>query len=205
MKTLLLVPFALSALFAVSPVLHAADSPAEVGKPAPNFSLPGGDGKTHDLASAKGKTVVLEWTNPECPFVKKYYEKGDMQKLQKDALAKGVVWYRINSGAPGKQGALTAEQVAAYDKGHEVAATASLIDSDGKVGRAYGAKTTPQMFVINPEGMLVYAGAIDDKPTPKQADIAASKNYVTQALDELAAGKPVSHPTSKSYGCGVKY
>jgi len=202
MKILLLVPFALSALF-MAPALRAAE--AEVGKPAPNFTLPGGDGKMHELAASKGKIVVLEWTNPDCPFVKKFYEKGDMPKLQKDALSKGVVWYRINSGKPGKQGHQTAQQIAAYDKSHNVAATASLIDADSKVALAYGAKTTPHMYVINAEGVLVYAGGIDDKPSPKQEDIAGAKNYVTQALEEIAAGKPVSHPTSKSYGCGVKY
>ena len=202
MKTLLLLPFAFSALFAFSPSLHAE---AEAGKPAPNFTLPAGDGKSYELAASKGKIVVLEWTNPECPFVKKFYEKGDMPKLQKDALAKGVVWYRINSGATGKQGSQSAEQIAAYDKSHDVAATASLLDADGKVGRAYGAKTTPQMVVINAEGTVVYNGAIDSKNTPKQTDIAGATNYVTQALGELAAGKPVSVSTSKPYGCGVKY
>lgn len=201
MKTLLLAPFALSALLAV-PALHAE---AEVGKPAPDFTLKAGDGKTYDLAASKGKTIVLEWTNPQCPFVKKYYQQGDMQKLQKDATAKGVVWYRINSGAPGKPGSLSAEQVAAYDKKYEVAATASLLDPEGKVGRAYGAKTTPHLFVINPKGNVVYAGAIDSKPSTDHADIATARHYVTEALEAVAADKPVAVPTSKPYGCSVKY
>jgi peroxiredoxin len=203
MKTLLLLPFAFSALFAVTPSLRA--EAAEVGKPAPNFTLPAGDGKSYELAASKGKIVVLEWTNPTCPFVKKFYEKGDMPKLQKDALEKGVVWYRINSSASGKEGNQSAEQIAAYDKSHGVNATASLLDTDGKVGRAYGAKTTPQMVIIDKDGTVVYNGAIDNKKSPKQSDIAGATNYVTQALGELAAGKKVSVPESTPYGCGVKY
>lgn len=199
MKTLLLAPFAF-ALFAAVP-LHAS----EIGKPAPDFSLTGGDGKTHSLADAKGKVVVLEWTNPECPYVVKHYSKGDMQKLQKEAAEKGVVWYRINSGAPGENGSQTAEEIAAYDKEHEVAAAASLLDPKGSVGRSYKAKTTPQMVVINAEGVLVYNGGIDNKRSTKQEDIASSTNYVKQALDEVLAGKAVSQPETQPYGCGVKY
>ncbi len=199
MKKLLLAPFAF-ALFAAVP-LHAAD----IGKPAPDFSLSAGDGKTYSLSDAKGKVVVLEWTNPECPYVVKHYEKGDMQKLQKEATEKGVIWYRVNSGAPGQNGSQTAEEIAAYDKEHNVAATASLLDPKGTAGRSYKAKTTPHMYVINAEGVLVYAGGIDDKRSTKQEDIATSKNYVKQALDEVLADKAVSQPESQPYGCGVKY
>lgn len=178
---------------------------ASVGKPAPDFSLTGGDGKTHSLTEYKGKIVVLEWTNPGCPFVKRWYNTGSMQKLQKEATAQGVVWLRINSGAPGKQGQQSVAEIAAYDRETNVGATASLLDPEGKVGRAYGARTTPDMFVIDSAGTLVYAGGIDNKPSVDPAVLPAAKNYVTDALDEVRAGKPVSVPTAPSYGCSVKY
>jgi len=195
--------FALSAAFTLS--ARAAEARAEVGKPAPAFTLPGSDGKDHSLADSKGKVVVLEWTNPECPYVVKFYKPGEMQKLQKEITGKDVVWYRINSNAPGKQGSQTPEQLAAYDKSHNVAATASLADPESKVAREYGAKTTPHIFVINAEGTLVYAGGIDDKPTAKSGDIATAHNYLKAAVEETLAGKPVTTSVSKPYGCGVKY
>ncbi len=206
MKTSLLafLPVAFSALVLASAPVSAKES-AEVGKPAPDFELPGADGKTHKLSDNKGKVVVLEWTNPECPFVKKFYNVGAMQKLQTEVTGKGVVWYRINSNAPGKQGSQNPEQLKAYDEAQKVTATGSLSDLDSKVARLYGAKTTPQIAVINAEGTLVYNGAIDDKPTPKSDDIEGAKNYLTAAVEETLAGKAVSTPTSKPYGCGVKY
>ena len=178
---------------------------ATVGQQAPNFTLQGGDGKPHSLADYRGKFVVLEWTNPQCPFVHKFYDSGTMQKLQKEETAKGVVWLRINSGAPGKEGFQTAADIAAYEKENHVASTESLLDPEGKVGHIFGARTTPTMFVIDPKGVLIYAGGIDDKPSPNSADIATAKNYVTTALDEAMAGKPVSTPTARPYGCSVKY
>lgn len=178
---------------------------ATIGQPAPNFTLEGNDGKQHSLADYKGKFVVLEWTNPLCPFVHKFYDSGAMQNLQKEETAKGVVWLRINSSAAGHEGAQTVSDLASYVESNHVAATASLIDPNGKVGHLYGARTTPQMFVINAEGKLVYAGGIDDKPSPDAADIPKAKNYVTAALDETMAGKPVSTPTARPYGCSVKY
>lgn len=210
MKKLLILPAAL-ALAVAAPFTtfakddHSGHAHAEIGKPAPAFTLEGADGKTHSLADAKGKIVVLEWTNPGCPFVQKYYEPGEMQKLQKAAVEKGIVWYRVNSSAPGRDGAQTAKQTAAYEKSNNVAATASLIDPTGEVGHAYNALSTPHLYVIAADGTLAYSGAIDNMPTPNSADIAKAKNYVTQALAEIEAGKPVSEPSTKSYGCSVKY
>ena len=199
MKSLLL---ALSSLVATT--LFAADSPA-VGAAAPDFSLPDASGKTHSLSEYKGKYVVLEWFNPECPFVKKHYGSGNMQKLQGEYTGKGVVWLTIDSNAPGTEGNLTpdeAQKVANSWKTHE---TALLLDPDGKVGRAYGAKNTPNMVIINPDGKIVYHGAIDSKATPNPADIPSSTNYVKAALDQSLAGKSVSTPQTKPYGCSVKY
>jgi peroxiredoxin len=182
-----------------------ADSSAQVGHPAPDFSLKGADGKMHSLSAYKGKYVVLEWTNPNCPFVKKFYGSGTMQKLQKEESAKGVAWLRINSGAPGHDGSQTVAELAAYVKENHVAATQSLLDPTGKVGRMYGARNTPQMFVIDAKGTLIYAGGIDNKPSTDPADIASATNYVTEALDESMAGKPVTVANAPPYGCSVKY
>ncbi|MCX6969849.1 MAG: thioredoxin family protein [Verrucomicrobia bacterium] len=178
---------------------------AEVGEPAQNFTLKSAAGKEVSLSDFKGKVVVLEWTNPGCPFVKKHYGSGNMQKLQKDATAKGVVWLSICSSAPGKQGNMSAGDAAKASAENGSAATAYLLDEDGKVGQLYGAKRTPEMYVINKDGTLVYHGAIDDKKTPDPADIAGAKNYVAAALDDVLAGKPVSTPQTEAYGCSVKY
>lgn len=182
---------------------HAAS--ATLGQKVPNFTLTGADGKSHSLADYKGKFVVLEWTNPECPFVHKFYDSGTMQNLQKEETGKGVVWLRINSGAPGHEGTQTPAQAAAYDKDEHVNATETLLDPTGKVGHEFGATNTPQMFVINQKGMLVYAGGIDNKPSTDASDIATAKNYVTAALDEAMAGKPVETASARPYGCSVKY
>ncbi len=157
------------------------------------------------LSSYKGKYVVLEWMNPECPFIRKHYGTGNMQALQKEAVQKGAVWFSVDSSAAGKQGHLTAEQARVFQQEENNAATAILLDSDGAVGRLYGAKTTPHMFVINPAGVLIYAGAIDDKPSADPDDVKTAVNYVRQALNEAMAGKPVSVAQTKSYGCSVKY
>jgi peroxiredoxin len=177
----------------------------EIGKPAPDFSLPGTDGKTYTLSSYKGKYVVLEWTNFDCPFVHKQYDSGNMQRLQETYTAKGVVWLRICSSAEGKQGHYAADAVAERIAKEKSKATAYLFDESGKAGRAYGAKTTPHMFVIDPQGTLIYAGAIDDKPSTKQEDVKTATNYVAAALDAAMAGKPVEVKTSTPYGCSVKY
>ena len=184
---------------------NIALAPATVGQPAPNFTLQGSDGKPHALADFKGKFVVLEWTNPQCPFVQKFYDSGTMQALQKEETAQGVVWLRINSSAEGNQAYQSVSDLASYEKEHHVAATASLIDPEGKVGHTYGARTTPHMFVIDPKGVLIYAGGIDDTPSADPATIATAKNYVTAALDEARAGKPVTTPTAQPYGCHVAY
>ena len=186
-----------------STLLKAEES--AVGQPAPDFSLPDTHGQTNTLASFKGKFVVLEWTNYQCPFVKKHYGTGRMQMLQKLYTDKGVIWLSINSSAPGKEGNFAPEKWNEMIAEKGTAATAVLLDPDGKVGRLYGAKSTPHMFVINPEGVLIYRGAIDDKPTFDPADIQTARNYVQMALDAAMAGKPVETPSTQSYGCGVKY
>jgi peroxiredoxin len=188
------------AFLAVTAALRAAP---EIGQSAPNFTLKDSDGKSVSLADFKGKTVVLEWFNEGCPFVKKHYGSGSMQKTQKQATDDGVVWLSIVSSAPGKQGYLTPE--AAVAKKKEINATALLLDPDGAVGHLYEARTTPDMFVINGEGTLVYKGAIDDQPNPDPATLEGAKNYVVAALADVKAGKPVTTAETKSYGCSVKY
>ncbi len=184
---------------------RASADEATLGQPVPDFSLQGADGKTHALSDYKGKFVVLEWTNPKCPFVHKFYDSGTMQKLQGEETGKGVVWLRVNSSAPGHEGAQTPAEAAAYEKSHHVASTETLLDPTGKVGHEFHATNTPQMFVINKEGKLIYAGGIDDKASPDPADIATAKNYVTAALDEAMAGQAVTVSSAPPYGCSVKY
>jgi peroxiredoxin len=184
--------------------LLALDSPP-VGTAAPDFSLTDAKGKTHSLSQYKGKYVVLEWFNPECPFVKKHYGGGNMQKLQEEYTGKGVVWLTIDSNAPGSEGNLTPEQAEKVTAAWKTHQTALLLDPEGKAGRAYGAKNTPNMVVINPEGKIAYEGAIDSKATPNPSDIPSSTNYVKVALDESLAGKPVTTANTKPYGCSVKY
>jgi peroxiredoxin len=188
----------------VTSTLLAIDSPP-VGSPAPDFSLTDAKGKTHSLNEYKGKYVVLEWFNPECPFVKKHYGSGNMQKLQEEYTGKGVVWLSIDSSAPGSEGNLTGEQAEKVTSSWKTHQTAFLLDPEGKAGRAFGAKNTPHMFVINPEGKVIYEGAIDSKRSPNPADIPSATNYVKAALDESLAGKPVSTASTQPYGCSVKY
>ena len=201
MKTKLLV----TTIIAVAAgALYAADVPP-VGSAAPEFSSPDANGKTQSLSQYKGKYVVLEWFNPECPFVKKHYGGGNMQKLQEDYTSKGVVWLTIDSNAPGTEGSLTADQAQKVMNSWKTKMTALLIDPESKVAKLYGAKNTPHMVVINPEGKIVYEGAIDSKASPNPADIPSSTNYVKAALDESLSGKPVSNAQTKPYGCSVKY
>jgi len=199
MKTVLLAFISLTAT-----TLMAADSPP-VGATAPDFNLSDAGGKTHSLTEYKGKYVVLEWFNPECPFVKKHYGSGNMQKLQNEYTGKGVVWLSIDSNAPGLEGNLTPEQAQKVMKDWNTKQTALLLDPEGKAGRAYNARNTPHMFIINPEGKIVYEGAIDSKATPNPADIPSSTNYVKAALDESMGGKSVSNSNTRPYGCSVKY
>lgn len=178
---------------------------AKVGDPAPDFTGTASDGKSYHLADLRGKYVVLEWHNQGCPFVKKHYGSGNMQQLQKEWTAKGVTWFTILSSAPGKEGNITAAKENAYLKEKKATPTAAILDADGKIGMLYGAKTTPHMFVIDPKGTLIYNGAIDDKATADPTDIPGAKNYVSAALTESMAGKPVKDASTRPYGCSVKY
>ena len=177
----------------------------QVGKAAPNFRAGDVNGRPVSLSDFRGRTVVLEWNNPECPTVRKHYESGNMQKTQAAAAAQGVVWLTINSSAQGNQGHMTPAEAKAFAAGQPSRRTAYLLDPKGVVGRAYGAKATPHMYIVNPAGILVYNGGIDDRPTQDKADIAGARNHVLAALAELKAGKPVSVPVSRAYGCSVKY
>jgi peroxiredoxin len=177
----------------------------KTGQPAPAFTATDNQGKVHKLSDYKGTFVVLEWHNQGCPYVQKQYKSGNMQKLQKEWTAKGVVWLTVISSAPGKQGYVTPEESRAYVTEMNATPTAVLLDPDGVVGMLYSAKTTPHMFIIDPKGVLIYDGAIDDKPTTDLADVATATNYVSAALGEAMAGKPVTTPVSRPYGCSVKY
>jgi peroxiredoxin len=178
---------------------------AKVGEPAPAFTLVDSTGQTRSLADYAGKTVVLEWTNHDCPFTKKHYESDNMQAQQRNATAGGIVWLTINSSAPGNQGHVDGKAAERVRAEVRAAQTAYLLDPAGTVGRAYGAKTTPHMYVIDPKGALRYAGAIDSIPSPDANDVGKATQYVPQALAELAASKPVTVATTRPYGCSVKY
>ncbi|NDC79803.1 MAG: thioredoxin family protein [Verrucomicrobia bacterium] len=199
MKHLLLIPVVSLAW------IHSALSVVEPGDPAPDFSLKDSRDNPQKLSSYAGKFVVLEWMNPECPFVKKHYGSGNMQKLQKQYTGKGVVWFSIISSAPGKQGYCTGPQAEANRKDQKADPTAVLLDPSGEIGQKYGAKTTPHIFIINPEGKVIYAGAIDSIRSTNPADCSKADNYVRETLDAALAGKPVPHPETKPYGCSIKY
>jgi peroxiredoxin len=176
------------------------------GQPVPDFTLTDTNGKTHTLSEHKGKFVVLEWFNPDCPFVKKHYEdSGNLPSLQAKYTAKDVVWLSINSSAEGKEGSYSPADTNKWAEANKAKPTALLLDGDGKVGKLYGAKATPHMYVINPAGELIYQGAIDSKASVDTEDIASSANYVQEALDAAMAGKPVQTASTKAYGCSVKY
>jgi hypothetical protein len=189
------------ALACAGPVL----AKAVVGEPAPDFTLTDSNGKSESLSQFKGKTVVLEWNNPDCPFVGKHYKSGNMQKQQADATAAGIVWLTINSSATGKQGDLDGAGANAYVVKVGAKQTAYLLDPQGVAGHAYGARTTPHMYVIDPQGILRYMGGIDSIKSTDVDDIGKATQYVPQALGELKAGKAVSVPVSEPYGCSVKY
>ena len=176
-----------------------------VGQPAPDFTLKDAGGKTRTLAEYQGKFVVLEWVNFGCPFVRKHYDSSNMQNLQEAYTAKGAVWLSICSSAPGKQGHFKGKELLDQIAAENFNGTAYLIDEDGKVGRMYGAKTTPHMYLIDPEGVLLYAGAIDDKPSTKKEDINKARSYVRLALDAALKDKEVEIKTTQPYGCSVKY
>lgn len=202
--------FSLAALMmgvGVSCSVHASPAPAvaAVGQAAPGFTARDTAGRAVSLADFKGKTVVLEWVNPGCPYVQKHYRSANMQGTQREAAGKGVVWLTINSTTTDHQDYLAPAALADWMKGQQAAASATLMDADGKVGRAYGARTTPHMYVIDTKGTLVYAGAIDNKPTASTSDVAGATNHVKVALAETLAGKPVSMALTRAYGCSVKY
>lgn len=186
---------------AVSPLIWAA----KVGEPAPDFTAITSNGKTIHLSDYRGKYVVLEWHNNGCPYVGKHYKSGNMQRLQRQWTNRGVIWFTILSSAPGKQGYVTASEENDYLAKMQAAPTAALLDPTGEIGHLYEAKTSPQMVVINPEGIMIYSGAIDDKPTTDLQDVTTATNYVSQALEESMAGKQVQTPTTRPYGCSVKY
>lgn len=190
--TLALVPF-------------AAQAVATIDQAAPAFTGKGADGRTISLGDYKGKTVVLEWTNHDCPFVKKHYDSGNIPQLQKDAAAKGVVWLQVISSAPGEQGQVDGPTAIKINGYRNSKPAGIVLDADGTIGKLYGAKTTPHLFIINPEGKVVYKGGIDSIPSTNPADIAKADNYVSSALAALAAGKKVAHPSTQPYGCSVKY
>lgn len=182
-----------------------ASAQAVVGQPAPAFSMKDLQGRTVALADFKGKHVVLEWVNPGCPFVQKHYNSGNMPATQKSAIDKGVVWLSVSSTSRDAGDYQPPAELAAWLKSKNAVATATLDDAGGKLGRAYGARTTPHMYVIDPQGRLVYAGAIDSKPSASVSDIKTATNYVNQALAEALAGKAVSQPQTTAYGCSIKY
>jgi hypothetical protein len=196
--TMLMVAATLAAL----PAVWAA---AKIGEAAPDFTATASSGKTVHLADYRGKYVVLEWHNNGCPYVGKHYRSGNMQRLQKEWTGRGVMWFTILSSGPGKQGYATASEENDYLTKMQAAPTAALLDPTGDIGHLYDAKTSPQMVVINPEGTLIYSGAIDDKPTTDLEDIQGATNYVSLALEQSMAGKPVQTPTTRPYGCSVKY
>jgi len=189
------------ALCAVS----AAAWAAKVGEPAPDFTGTASSGQTIHLSDYRGKYVVLEWHNNGCPFVGKHYKSGNMQRLEKEWTARGVVWLTIESSAPGKQGYVTANEENDYLAKLQASPTAALLDPTGAIGHLYDAKTSPHMFVVNPQGILIYDGAIDDKPTTDLDDVPGATNYVSLALEQAMAGKPVATAATRPYGCSVKY
>ena len=183
----------------------ALSAAVEAGKTAPEFSLKDISGRTHHLSDYKGKTVVLEWVNPECPFVRKHYGSGNIPKLQRSAKSDGVVWLSVNTGKPGDQGVYGAKRHAEWAKSVNAAPSAYLRDPDGRVGRLYGAKATPHIYEIKDDGTLAYNGAIDSIRSADVDDIAKAENYVASALAAVKAGKPVAKATTQPYGCAVKY
>ena len=178
----------------------ASAQPASVGSAAPALAARDLAGESVTLADFRGKYVVLEWTNPDCPYVRKHYNSGNMPATQRQAMAKGAVWLSVSTGDTH-----TAAELQSWQKSKSATPTATLADPDGKIARAYGARTTPHMYIVDPQGTLVYAGAIDSKPSSNPADIHTATNYVEKALTEVMAGKAVSRATTQAYGCSVKY
>lgn len=189
----------------VMPLGAPAFASAEPGKPAPALSLTNLDGQTIDLAQFKGKWVALEWTNPECPFVRKHYNSGNMQSTQHAAQTLGVTWIQINSTNPNHSEYKTPAQMKAWNTEQKAVLTEATLDQNGKTGKAYGAKTTPQMVLINPQGLVVYNGAIDSIRSADPTDVSKATNYMKQAMAEGTSGKTISTPSARPYGCSIKY
>ena len=202
MKRSTLYSILVAAVLCTAPLLLVA---AKVGQAAPDFTATASNGKTFRLSDYRGRYVVLEWHNNGCPYVGKHYRSGNMQRLQKEWTGRNVVWFTIISSAPGKQGYVTASEENQYMAKMQAAPTAALLDPTGQIGHLYDAKTSPQMVVINPQGIVIYDGAIDDKPTTDLSDIAGATNYVNLALEQAMAGKPVETAATRPYGCSVKY
>jgi peroxiredoxin len=190
---------------ALAPTRSAWAAPAKVGEAAPGFTVTASNGSPVSLASHKAKIVVLEWTNHDCPYVRKHYDSGNMQSLQRDATGQGVVWLTVISSSEGTQGHVTPAQADELTTSRKAAPSAVLLDTKGVAGKLYGATNTPHMYVVDRAGTLVYAGAIDDRPTSRRADVQGANNYVRAALDAVAAGRPVKTPVTRAYGCTVKY
>jgi len=178
---------------------------AKVGDAAPGFNVSATTGQSVSLADQRGKLAILEWTNHDCPYVRKHYETGNMQALQKETTAQGVIWLTLISSSPGTQGYVTPKQADDLTATRKASPTSVLLDPTGVVGKAYGATNTPHMYVIDKNGLLVYAGAIDDRPTTRRADVLGARNYVRAALEDVAAGRQVQTPATRAYGCTVKY
>ncbi len=198
----------LTALFASLAITFTASatlSGAEIGEPAPDFTLKCSNGNDVSLSDFEGKFVVLEWVNHGCPFVRKFYQVGEMQRLQKEYTDQGVIWLTMNSSAPGLQGHMTAEQANQSIVDLEAHPTAILLDHDGVVGKSYDARVTPHMYVINPDGVLIYNGAIDSNSSSRSEDIADAENYVVSALTAAMNGEEVATPRTRPYGCSMKY
>lgn len=183
----------------------SAGAAVRVGNPAPDFTGMDTQGKTHRLEDYRGKTVVLEWTNHDCPYVRKHYGASNMQNQQREAAAQGVIWLSVISSAPGQQGHVSPAEAEQLTRSRNAAPHAVLLDPAGQIGRAYGAKTTPHMYIIDPAGQLIYMGGIDSLTTADQADIPQATQYVRVALQERAAHQPISTPVTRPYGCSVKY
>ena len=196
---------ALAALSLASMLHLRAGDKARVDEPAPAFTLEDSEGNSHSLSDYRGKYLVLEWVNFDCPFVRKHYDSGNMQELQSTYRDREVIWLSVCSSAPGKQGYFEGEELNERLAEEKSLPTAYLVDAEGTVGQAYGAKTTPHIFIIDPEGILIYAGGIDDRPSTDTDDIAGATNYVKTTLDAALAGEPVEVKTSRPYGCSVKY
>ena len=194
------------ALLSLDLSLHpGAAAQARVGAPAPAFALPASNGRTVSLADFKGKIIVLEWSNHQCPYVGKHYRGNNMQALQKKWTGKNVVWLTVISSAPGMEGYVTAAEANKLTADRNAAPSAVLLDPKGALGRAYGARVTPHMFIISADGALIYAGGIDDTPSAQIEDLKTARNYIDDTLTELSQGKPVSAARTRAYGCTVKY